>query len=133
MNLMLRVGALCYDNDMIPIEDWRSYFRAIGPNRCPVFVDMKEIAAKRLRESTSLSLHEIALIVGLNDHASALFLINGGRMDACYGRKKSKDYNNTLRYFDVWIRDGLYPVKSYLKSNISDYSDFKTIFRLWTK
>ena len=127
MNPWLIVGAKYHDSESI--SKWNAYFNEVGSNRCPVFVDMKEIIAKRIAQRTTLPLVKIASIIGLNDHASALFLLNGGSESEKYGRKKSRDYKNTEKYIDLWINERVYPITYHGKKD-SEYLHFKTNFKL---
>ena len=127
MNPWLVVGAKYHDSESL--VKYYNYFNSVGPNRCPVFVDMKEIIAKRIYPRQKLTLLQTANVLGLKDHASALFLINGGESED-YGRQKSPDYNKTMKYVDIWINEGVYPISRPMKKNDVEYLHFRTNFKL---
>jgi argonaute-like protein implicated in RNA metabolism and viral defense len=121
MNPWLIVGAKTYKRGNIHL-DVEDYFRRVGNYRGCLFVDMKQIIAKRMYKE-GITYDAIKLALNLTDHSSVVHLVKY--------RKKSSDYQQVKKYLDEWILRGVYPYTIVRGSgNTEPHEGFNYLFKL---
>ncbi len=121
MNPQFKIGAMIYQKHEIPIS-WELYFQKIGRYNGCLFVDIKQIVARKLREN-KVKYESIATYLQLTNHSSAQHLVKK--------RKSTNDYKQVEKHFEEWIENGVYPYTIVRGSGHSEPKEgFNYLFKL---
>jgi hypothetical protein len=121
MNPWLVVGKKMYMNPEC-YKDIEEYFKKVGRYRGCLFVDMKQIIARKMH-SNGLTYDAIRLTLNLQNHATAIHLVKS--------RKSTVDYEMVSKMYESWIINGVYPFTLTVGSGHTDtHEGFNYLFKL---